>query len=100
MPEKPAKTWVLYALRCKDNSLYCGITNDLARRIAQHNAGKGARYTRGRGPVVLVKSWPAISHSAALKGERAFKALAKEDKEKKTRSRSRKDLVSILLKGG
>jgi len=93
------KKWVLYVLRCKDNSLYCGITNDLTRRIGQHNAGKGARYTKGRGPVVLIKSWPAASLSAALKAERAFKTLSKDAKEKKARSRARKDAVSLLLKG-
>jgi len=91
--------WVLYVLRCKDNSFYCGITNDLTRRIGQHNAGKGARYTKGRGPVVLVKSWPAAGLSAALKAERAFKALSKDAKEKKIRSRARKDAISLLLKG-
>ena len=91
--------WVLYVLRCKDNSLYCGITNALTRRIGQHNAGKGARYTKGRGPVVLIKSWPAASLSAALKAERAFKALSKDAKEKKIKSRARKDAVSMLLKG-
>jgi putative endonuclease len=43
---KPAqKKWQLYVLLCKDGTLYCGITNDLERRISQHNAGKGARYT-------------------------------------------------------
>ena len=96
----PAKTWVLYVLRCKDETLYCGITNDLKRRHEQHNTGKGARYTKGRGPVVVVRSWPAVSHSAALKAERAFKALSRSEKETKLRSRTRKDAVSILLKGG
>ena len=88
LPKSPGKSWVLYVLRCKDNSLYCGITNNLARRIKQHDDGKGARYTKGRGPVVLIKSWPAVSMSAALKAERAFKALTKDAKEKKIRSRS------------
>ena len=62
-----AKQWVLYVLRCKDGTLYCGITNNLPGRIAAHNRGKGARYTRGRGPVALIKSWPAAGMSAALK---------------------------------
>ena len=95
-----AKTWVLYVLKCNDGTLYCGITNDLARRLAQHNAGKGARYTKGRGPLVVLKSWPAASMSAALKAERAFKALNKQAKQKKIRSRARKDAISLLLKGG
>lgn len=95
----PPKLWVLYVLRCSDDSLYCGITNDLPRRLQQHNLGKGARYTRGRGPLVLIKSWPAVSMSAALKAERAFKKLSRTEKEKKLKSRARKDDVSRLLAG-
>lgn len=98
VPKMP-RAWVLYALRCRDGTLYCGITNDLPRRLDQHNRGKGARYTRGRGPLVLVKSWSAVSQSAALKGEYAFKSLSREAKEKKLRSRARKDVVSCLLRG-
>ena len=93
------KQWVLYVLRCKDDSLYCGITNNLPGRIRTHNLGKGARYTKGRGPVVLIKSWPATSMSAALKAERAFKTMTRAEKEKKIRSRSRRDLISLLLLG-
>ena len=48
------KTWIVYILRCKDDTLYTGITDDLARRMAAHNSGKGAKYTRGRGPVEVV----------------------------------------------
>lgn len=91
--------WVLYVLRCADGTLYCGITNDLKRRLAQHNAGKGARYTKGRGPVKVVRSWPAASYSCALKAERAFKALTRDAKEKKLRSRAKTDRVSRLLRG-
>ena len=96
----PAKRWVLYVLRCKDNTLYCGITNNLPGRIKAHNRGKGARYTKGRGPVVLMKSWPAAGMSAALKAERAFKAMTRAEKERKIRSRSRRDAISLLLRGG
>lgn len=95
----PPAAWVLYVLRCQDGTLYCGITNHLARRLAMHDSGKGARYTRGRGPVVLLKSWPAVNVSAALKAERAFKKLTREAKERKIRSRARKDDVSRLLRG-
>ena len=100
-PTDPAieKIWVLYVLRCRDETLYCGITNDLERRITQHNDGKGARYTKGRGPLTLLKSWPAISLSAALKAERAFKKLSKQAKQQKLKSRSRKDAVSLKLQG-
>lgn len=93
------KTWVLYVLSCEDQTLYCGITNHLERRIAQHNSGKGARYTKGRGPVTLLKYWQAISLSAALKAERAFKKLSKQAKLQKLKSRSRKDAVSLKLQG-
>ena len=67
-------------LRCADRSLYCGITNDLKRRIRQHNDGTGARYTRSRGPVKLVRSWPAEDKSSALKAELAFKRLKRPAK--------------------
>lgn len=76
----PDGQWCLYVLRCADGSLYCGITNHLTRRIAQHNQGTGARYTRGRGPVKLVRSWPAENRSAASKEEAAFKKLTRSAK--------------------
>lgn len=78
---EPAKTWCLYVLRCADGTFYCGITTDLTKRIAQHDQGKGARYTRGRGPVRLLRSWPQASKSAALKAEIAFKRLSRPAKE-------------------
>lgn len=78
---KRAKKWHLYVLLCKDGTLYCGITNDLERRFAQHSAGKGARYTRGRGPLTLLRSWPQKSQSAALRAEFSFKKLSRSGKE-------------------
>lgn len=52
---KPPKQWQVYLLRCsKDGSLYCGITNDIERRLREHQTGRGARYTAGRGPVEVV----------------------------------------------
>lgn len=78
---KRIKKWHLYVLLCKDGTLYCGITNDLERRISQHNAGKGARYTRGRGPVSLQRSWPQKNKSAALRAEFSFKKLSRSGKE-------------------
>ena len=47
------KQWVLYILECKDGTYYTGITDDLPRRLAAHRSGKGAKYTRGRGPLLL-----------------------------------------------
>ncbi len=70
----------VYLLRCRDGSLYCGWTDDLERRVATHNAGKGARYTRSRGPVRLVWSEEVIDRSAALKRELAIKRLTRAEK--------------------
>jgi len=72
--------WLIYLIRCADDSLYTGITNDLERRIKQHNEGKGARYTKGRGPVVLMKSFETSSKGEALKLEYKIKQLSKEEK--------------------
>jgi putative endonuclease len=81
--KKASRTrWHLYLLRCVDGTLYCGITTDLKRRLAQHQAGTAARYTRGRGPVVLLRSWRKNNHSTALKAEIAFKKLTRAQKER------------------
>jgi putative endonuclease len=74
------KPWWVYVLRCRDTSFYCGITKDMERRLGQHNAGKGARYTRGRGPVEVLYSWTVPAREVALRQERAFKALSRAKK--------------------
>lgn len=81
------KEWLLYALRCRDNSLYCGITNDLPRRLVAHNDGKGAKYTRPktRRPVSVVYTCPYPNRSQASKAEYAFKQLSKAKKEQRIR---------------
>lgn len=61
--------WVVYLVECRDSSLYCGITNNLEKRIAIHNKGKGAKYTRSRLPVVLLVVSTCMSMSLALKLE-------------------------------
>jgi putative endonuclease len=74
-------TWYLYVLECADGTLYTGVTTDLARRTAEHNAGpKGARYTRARRPVVLLQSWNLPDRSAATRAEAAFKRLRRPEK--------------------
>ncbi|MCP5558034.1 MAG: GIY-YIG nuclease family protein [Verrucomicrobiaceae bacterium] len=78
---KPTPQWLLYVLECNDGTYYCGITNDLDRRVAQHNAGTAARYTRGRGPVKVLRTWPLPDRSTASKAEYAFKALSRAEKE-------------------
>ena len=72
--------WFVYILKCSDDTLYTGITNDLDKRIATHNKGKGAKYTKGRRPVTLLKSFEVDSKSAALKLEYKIKQLSKEEK--------------------
>lgn len=74
------KAWTVYLLACADGTLYCGITNDIAKRLAAHNAGKGARYTSGRLPVRVVWSEPAADKGAALRRERAVKRLPRAAK--------------------
>ena len=74
--------WHVYLIECTDNSLYCGVTTDLKRRLAQH-AGRragGAKYTRGRQPLRLLASVPRPDQSSALKLERAVKAARRPDK--------------------
>lgn len=72
--------WIVYIARCRDGSLYTGITNDLPRRLALHNAGRASRYTRARLPVAIVYQEKCRDRSAALKREYALKALAREEK--------------------
>lgn len=72
--------WYVYILKCSDGTLYTGITNNLEKRIKKHNEGKGAKYTRGRGPVALVKSFTFNSKSEASKIEYQIKRLPKEEK--------------------
>ena len=69
------KKWVVYLVRCADNSLYCGVSNDLKSRLIEHNSGKGAKYTRSRRPVELVGVGPQMSKSEALKLEYRIKRL-------------------------
>ncbi len=73
--------WSVYILRCADGTLYTGITTDIAARLAKHNSGDGAKYTRSRRPVELVWSRAMKSESAARRGEVALKKLSKAEKE-------------------
>ena len=73
--------WKLYILRCADSSLYTGITTDVERRVREHNGSKtGARYTRGRRPVTLLKFWRFETRSEASRAEYAFKSLQRPEK--------------------
>lgn len=73
-------TYWVYILRCADGTLYTGCTNDLSRRLAAHNAGKGAKYTRSRRPVELVYREEVPDKSAALRREAAIKGLSRGEK--------------------
>jgi putative endonuclease len=72
--------WFVYIARCRDQSLYTGVARDVAARLAAHDAGKGARYTRGRGPLELLAARRCSTHGAALRLELAIKALSREAK--------------------
>src|SRR4051812_4695267 len=74
-------SWQVYVLRCGDGTLYTGIARDAEARLRQHEAGKGARYTRGRGPLALVLLEAAASHGDALRREAAIKRLKRAGKE-------------------
>jgi putative endonuclease len=73
-------SWHVYMVRCADDSLYTGCTNDLQRRVDAHNAGKGARYTRSRRPVQVVWSVRVKDKSAALSREAKLKQLSRAEK--------------------
>jgi putative endonuclease len=91
-----SQAWHLYVVRCSDGTFYTGITTNLRRRTEQHNRGVGARYTRGRGPVVVVYQRRLANHGSALRAERAFKRLSRIkklehiDRYQATRLRSRR----------
>jgi putative endonuclease len=72
--------WFVYLLSCSDQTFYCGITNNLDKRIVAHNNSKGAKYTRGRLPVKLIKSFEVPDKSTALQAEYKIKQLPKADK--------------------
>ena len=80
MPKDAEKKYFVYILKCSDGSLYCGITNDRERRLAQHNRGTGAKYTRARRPVEMVWSEQAADKSAALRREIEIKKLSRNEK--------------------
>lgn len=78
----PDIEWFLYLVRCKGGQLYTGIATDVERRFAEHQAGKGAKYLRGKAPLELVFQQKIGSHSKALKLEALIKKRSRMDKEK------------------
>ena len=79
--------WYLYILRCRDNTLYTGITTDVEKRLEAHRSGKGAKYTRGRAPLELVYQESCGSHSNALKREAEIKKLPRTAQETLVKTR-------------
>jgi putative endonuclease len=75
-----AGSWRAYLLRCRDGSIYAGVSNDVAARLAAHQTGRGARYTRSRRPVVLVWRSPPLAKSPAHRLEWRLKRLPRADK--------------------
>jgi putative endonuclease len=73
-------SWFVYLARCADDTLYCGIARDVAARIAEHDAGTGAKYTRGRGPLEVVLVRRCRDKSKALRLEHAIKQLSRDQK--------------------
>jgi putative endonuclease len=74
------RQWFVYLVRCSDQSLYCGITNDLKKRLLAHNSGKGAKYTRSRRPVELVAASSEMTRNDALKLEYRVKRVSADRK--------------------
>jgi predicted GIY-YIG superfamily endonuclease len=87
-----ANAWLVYILRCSDDSLYTGVTTDVKRRSEQHNAGTASRYTRSRLPVRVEYQEPHATRSSASKRECAIKAMARLEKESLMRRSAQRDL--------
>ena len=82
-----ADIWFVYIVRCADDSLYTGIARDVQARLQAHESGRGARYTRSRGPFVLCAVRRCHSKGQALRLERSIKLLRKADKQALLRGR-------------
>jgi putative endonuclease len=91
------KNWFVYMVECSDKTIYTGITNDIAERMNKHNSGKGAKYTRSRGPVILKAFWIYLHKSEAAKAEHVFKKLTRYQKLEliRTFKKNKKNPVSI-----
>lgn len=80
MTAQKKSLWFVYIVRCADNTLYTGCTNDLEHRLLAHNSDKGAQYTKGRGPVELVYTEAVSSRSEAQAREYQMKRLSRKQK--------------------
>lgn len=73
--------WTVYLARCRDDTLYCGITTDVSRRVREHNCGRGARYTRARTPVELVYAESHPDRASASRREYEIKQMSRQEKD-------------------
>lgn len=80
MKEKTVQRWYVYILECSDKSLYTGYTNDITKRLAKHNGGKGAKYTRSRRPVALYHYETFSTRGEAMQREYAIKQMSRKEK--------------------
>lgn len=87
--------WLCYILRCSDGSLYTGVTKDLNKRVAAHNAGTAAKYTRARGPVTLAFVEVCGGKPAALKREMAIKSMPRAEKLKLVESFQKRGKTAV-----
>jgi putative endonuclease len=89
MRRPPSERWFVYIARCADGSIYVGIARDVRQRISAHDAGRGARYTRGRGPLTVLATRRCATQGDALRLELTLKRLARRDKLELAASRRR-----------
>lgn len=87
------RLWYVYIVRCGDGSLYTGITTDVTRRLAMHESGKGAKYTRARGPLTLLGCEAHPDRSSASRAEYAIKQLSAS--EKRIRAKTMRAVLSV-----
>ena len=72
--------WTVYILKCADETLYTGVTNDIDKRLAMHESGKGAKYTKGRGPFLLIHTESFATKGDALRREIEIKSYPRAQK--------------------
>ena len=78
--DRVGEAWHVYIVQCEDGTLYCGMAIDVPMRVAAHNAGRGAKYTRGRRPVKLVYARKCVSRAEAAREEARLKRLGRRQK--------------------
>lgn len=89
--------WFVYLMICSDNSLYCGYTNNISRRLKRHSDGNGAKYTRTRRPLKMVYSESCTTKSDAMRREYAIKQMSRQQKNKVNRRIVKPILLHVLI---